>query len=817
MCAGLLAAFLGGSDPSPAAPASLPPWLSAPASSAVPFRAADAPFTEDDQYWSDAFALPEPDGWPSSAVVYNGAFVIGGRFTQVDGVPVNYIARWDGERWSALGGGLDGEVLCLAVYRGELIASGRFGNAGDLAVNGIARWNGARWAPLGNGLRWSSTLDSGIGANDLAVVGDALYATGLFDWAGDVEAPHVARWNGTTWSALGSGLDGEGQSLVGIDGMLYAGGSFASAGGHPASGIASWNGYDWSPVGDGFSYLGHPPIVLDLAAYQGMLVATGFFDRAGSTILQNLAAWDGSQWSALGGLRPDGYPNGGFALAVHGNSLLVGSSGLLEWDGTRWVPESPLPYGWVRCLLDTPAGLVVGGAFTAYTSTGRIAAVNIGVHYAGEWDRLVSWTDRMNGISAPTAADVTALASYRGHLVAAGYFDHAGSADGWIPVSYFAEWNGEKWSTIGTGFYSGVASSFLASGSKLYAAGTYWGRTGMSPMTMFDGVDWSTLDTLTMSGRSVLEYRGDLFVAGNAFGPNWPQAGGVYRWSGVHWVAVGLTHSSDDFGGVSSMVEHEGRLVVAGRFDRIGGVPAKGIAAWDGSTWSAMDQGIVADYFFALGACNGELLVSSPEMVAQGRLTNVARWDGSGWQSVPSDRVRPIGFLCVDRQLYAGGEIQDANLVRRGIVRWDGQGWSPLGSGTDGQVHSLVVHDGQLYVGGTFNRAGAHQSIGIARWDLRSQNRTRSMLESSACTPNPFQTSTSFAFRLAAPTRTRVTVLDIRGARVATLEDSQRPAGTHVLTWDGHDSDGSVAPPGMYFFRIDLGGSIQTRRAIRLR
>ena len=73
--------------------------------------------------------------------------------------------------------------------------------------------------------------------------------------AGGVSAIRVAKWDGTVWSALGTGMN----SLVnaftvfddGTGPALYAGGSFTAAGGVTVSGIAKWDASAWSDVGGG--------------------------------------------------------------------------------------------------------------------------------------------------------------------------------------------------------------------------------------------------------------------------------------------------------------------------------------------------------------------------------------------------------------------------------------------------------------------------------------------------------------------------------------------------------------------------------------
>lgn len=76
--------------------------------------------------------------------------------------------------------------------------------------------------------------------------GPALYAGGSFSTAGGVTVNHVAKWDGTAWSALGGpggiGTSGSvGAIAVYDDGGgpdLYAGGDFLMAGGVSANRIA---------------------------------------------------------------------------------------------------------------------------------------------------------------------------------------------------------------------------------------------------------------------------------------------------------------------------------------------------------------------------------------------------------------------------------------------------------------------------------------------------------------------------------------------------------------------------------------------------
>src|ERR1019366_5230072 len=73
----------------------------------------------------------------------------------------------------------------------------------------------------------------------LAVSGSTLYAGGDFSTAGGNPAAYIAKWNGSSWSALGSGMSvadiyGASVSALAVSGTgsdLYAGGDFDTSGG----------------------------------------------------------------------------------------------------------------------------------------------------------------------------------------------------------------------------------------------------------------------------------------------------------------------------------------------------------------------------------------------------------------------------------------------------------------------------------------------------------------------------------------------------------------------------------------------------------
>ena len=112
--------------------------------------------------------------------------------------------------------------------------------------------------------------------------GGDLYVGGSFLQAGGVWVTNIARWNGSTWSALGGGVSGVVSAIAARNGVVYAGGNFATVSGLTVNGIARWDGTSWSALGSGVSPLNNGAGVEELAfGPQDELFVAGGFQRTG--------------------------------------------------------------------------------------------------------------------------------------------------------------------------------------------------------------------------------------------------------------------------------------------------------------------------------------------------------------------------------------------------------------------------------------------------------------------------------------------------------------------------------------------------------
>jgi hypothetical protein len=295
------------------------------------------------------------------AVAGNGEVFAGGGFSQVAGATYFGIASWNGSNWNRPGAGpglgVSGTIEALAVAgNGDVYAAGSFLRAGGTMARNVARWNGTAWASLGTGT--ANGID--LPVHTLAVAGNGdVYVGGYFRTAGGVPALNVAKWDGNRWSALGTGLTNPLNNAVlfalavAPNGDVYAGGSFTEAGGTAANNVARWNGTTWSALGagatNGVSNTTNNASVMALTMAGNDLYVGGQFAQAGGVAANNVARWNGTGWSPLGISASNGVQGYVAALAVAANGDVytgggftqaggIAANNVAKWNGTAWSP-----------------------------------------------------------------------------------------------------------------------------------------------------------------------------------------------------------------------------------------------------------------------------------------------------------------------------------------------------------------------------------------------------------------------------------------------------------------------------------------------
>lgn len=319
----------------------------------------------------------------------------------------------------------------------------------------------ANWASLG---AWNSN-----GEIVKAVAADGsgnVYIGGDFNSAGGIAATNIAQWNGSSWSALGPGMNSEVDALAIFGTNLYAAGLFTMTGSNAVGYIAQWNGSSWSGMGSGMNYY------VDALAVSsnGTLYAGGWFSTAGGISAVNVAQWNGKSWSALGpglGIGPFGVDDPVLALMVSGGTVYAGTGGVVpgsvdQWNGTNWSSLGSRMNGIVDTLAVSGGILYAGGSFTTVTNNGNAAVT---VNYIAQWNGT-NWSSLGSGMN--TNGDVNALAVSGNTLYAGGDFTNASGT----AANFIAQWNGSSWSPLGSGMDNDVYALAL-SGGILYAGGNF--------------------------------------------------------------------------------------------------------------------------------------------------------------------------------------------------------------------------------------------------------------------------------------------------------------------------------------------------------
>ncbi len=666
----------------------------------------------------------------------SGKVYFGGNFTAIGTVGTYYIASWDGANWSDLGADFNDVVTSLVVIETNVYAGGAFTKSGTSSTSRIAKWDGIAWSQVGAGLD-SSVLT-------LCTDGTNLYAGGNFTIAYNsgptpITVNRVAKWDGSAWMALGSGVNNSVSALNWGGTALYAGGAFTTVtnpgpAALQANYIAKWAGGVWSTLGSGMN-----SFVSALVGGDNKLYAGGSFTLATnpgpSTVAANrIALWNGTSWSQVGlGLNGsvsvlvtngnDLYAGGAFTTASNSGPSTVTVNRIAKWNETSslWSALGAGMSAAVSALAMSGTTLFAGGDFT---TAGGVAALRVARFSSGSW---LAFSSGINGTVRALAVDGT-------NVYVGGDFT---LVTGGVSASRVAKWNGIAWSALGSGISGGVASvrALAVIGNNVYVGGLFTTAGGVLRLGLAKwntvSSSWSSLaggingDVESFAIRGTDLYVGGDFSFATNTGPPAVKANRIAKWDTLSstWLALGpgLTNSAGGAYVAALAVMNDTNVFAGGVFTKAGSLTVNNIARWDTTTlsWSALGSGMSGPGtgpVFALAVSDTNLYAGG-DFTAAGPTTafRIAKWNGSHWSPLGDGMNSTVYSLAVNTNgVFAGGSFTGAGVINTNlssffrIGKWDGFRWSSLGHGMDGFVYALATDaSSNLFVGGSFTRAGS--------------------------------------------------------------------------------------------------------------
>ena len=300
-----------------------------------------------------------------------GSVLTVGSFQDAGNVPTaDCVATWNGVSWSGLGsdGHGDGAIDCdnSLGYRvaeasvtsdGHIFIRGNFRLRGSVNEYAIAQWDGTTWRGLLEFGQFAGSVTQ-LEAHSRSRV----YIGGSFlDLDAQVDCNHLGMWDGVGWTCPGSapGAPAFNNPVAGLtlapSGSLYVIGYFTAAGGVVnADHLAKWDGSSWSAVGDDGA--GGPRFdsnqsmtamtVVDTFGLETVIVSYSTYD---SQTTADIVAFVGGRWISINSQTWIASPydmralgNGDLvAFGMLGDSTTRGLNNVAFFRDGKWTALAP--------------------------------------------------------------------------------------------------------------------------------------------------------------------------------------------------------------------------------------------------------------------------------------------------------------------------------------------------------------------------------------------------------------------------------------------------------------------------------------------
>ena len=158
------------------------------------------------------------------------------------------------------------------------------------------------------------------------------------------------------------------------------------------------------------------------------------------------------------------------------------------------------------------------------------------------------------------------------------------------------------------------------------------------------------------------------------------------------------------------------------------------------------------------------------------------------------------------------------------VYQYDINGWRLNRFITPGYNPTGITYDGEYFWLSDSNTDSLYQiqvsttRVGVSEENIHQNSPYNFVLHQNY--PNPLNPVTSIQYSVASgqsPPHVTVKIYNIIGQEIRTLVDEFKEAGYYTITWDGKDSQGQNVSSGVYFYRLQAGDFVETKKMVLMR
>jgi photosystem II stability/assembly factor-like uncharacterized protein len=268
----------------------------------------------------------------------------------------------------------------------------------------------------------------------------------------------------------------------------------------------------------------------------------------------------------------------------------------------------------------------------------------------------------------------------------------------------------------------------------------------------------------------------------------------------------------------------------------------------NGANWLGLEPGAGRDYISSFAVSGTNIYVGVPYI---GNFCSTDK--GSTWKPLQSDSM-DLGLTCmgsigpdvlvgtydgmyVSRDSGATWNKANSGLTYNEVYRlaisgtkafvgtWGdgvylstdgGETWAPVNTGLPSGtlVSALIADSTNLYLGTDGGYGGCWRrplsEMVTAVNELTDKSIKRFSLEQNY--PNPFNPTTTIRYNLSRASRVILKVYNVLGKECATINQGEKPSGSYTVYFNATN-----LPSGVYFYRLETEGFVETRKFLLLK